>query len=115
MNYDKLHMDAWGIWDDEDNWSSSDAIKILTHFIKWCLLAYDEFDGEDEADKANDWFVNIVDNINQYLDEGIDDLMDTYDLYSKDENVINAEARYVITKVLPKVYKSIVKRTIKIH
>lgn len=113
--YDKLHMDAWGIWDDEDNWSSYDAIKILTHFIKWCLLAYDEFDGEDEADKANDWFVNIVDNINQYLDEGIDDLMDTYDLYSKDENVINAEARYVITKVLPKVYKSIVKRTIKIH
>ena len=113
--YDKLNMDGWALWDDEDDWSKWDAEKILIHFVKWCLSAYDEFDGEDEADKANDWFVNIVDNMSEYLDGGIENLMDEYDLNLKDEKVIRAEAKFVITKVFPKVYKSIVKRTIKIH
>lgn len=81
---------------------------MFGHFIGWCVMAADEFDD------LQDWYDNIVQNDEQYIDGGLEDFRESYD-YDVPDSALEDIAEIVRTQILPLVYKSIVKHDIKIY
>lgn len=95
-----LNVDEFSIWDDEDGWSYEQTENIITHFVGWCVMAF------EQLGDAKEWWVNIVDHKAQYLDEGFEDFLESYG-DGEDEDELRTQAEYVISIIFPMVYKKI--------
>lgn len=102
-----LNADEFSIWDDEDGWNYAQTENIITHFVGWCVMAF------EQLGDAEEWWVNIVDHKAQYLDEGFEDFLESYG-DGEDEDELRTQAEYVISTIFPMVYKKITHHDIKL-
>ena len=108
---DKLVGKYFTITTRNNQWDVTVVEQIITHFVDWSVLAYDEFaGGYDRKEKflaAYDWYENIVTNEEQIRDGGVDDFIETYDYEDKDHDEMENLYMDTLSKYFSDVYEAI--------